>query len=117
MSRTHRRGQRSRNLHQYLNNGVIWSDRAGFTSSRTGDFVPYWHDPAFPDRSYWEYVLSEVRDYHREKGSRGITRWIRKVDTANQTRQHKLAISQAIKTKDYDVVLVGLDQMYMMCNT
>lgn len=117
MSRTYRRGQRSRNLHQYLHHGVIWSEREGFTSSRTGEFVPYWHDQAFPGRSYEEYVRTEVCDYHREKRSRGIARWIREVDTANQTRQHKLAISQAIKSGDYDVALVGLDQMFMMCKT
>lgn len=115
MSRTHRRGQRSRNLRKYLKKGIIWPENKGFHSQKTREFVPYWYDNNFPDRTYWEYVEAEVRKHHQEKARTGTPRWIRKVDVANQTRSHKLAISQAMKSRDYDVVLVGLDQMFLMC--
>jgi hypothetical protein len=104
-------------LHHYQHLGVIWSEVEGFHLQGTGEFIPYWYEGSHPGRSYEEYVKFEVRDYHRERRQRGIPRWIRKVDTANQTRQHKLAISQAVKSRDYDVVLVGLDKMFMMCKT
>lgn len=115
MSRTHRRGQRSLNLRKYLKKGVIWSENDGFHSYKTGEFVPYWYDHNYPSRSHKDYVKAEVRDHHREKVSKGIPRWIRKVDIANQTRSHKLAISEAMKSRDYDVVLEGLDKMFLMC--
>lgn len=117
MSRTTRRGVRSRNLRKYIKNSVIWSENEGFHSQSTGEFVCYWYDHAYPNRTYSDYVRVEVRNHHREKASKGIPRWIRKVDTANQTRSHKLAINQALKSKDYDVVLVRLDKMFMMCQT
>jgi hypothetical protein len=117
MSRTTRRGRCSRNIQHYLNASVIWSKTQGFHSLYDGEFIVYWKDSREDQRSYDQYVADEIRKYHQDKRQHGIERRIRKADRDIQTRAHKRAIRNAVKTGDYDVVLAGLDQFHMLNET
>lgn len=114
MSRTNRRGQRSRNAQRYQDLGVIWPDRAGFQSRWTGEFIPYWVERDNDTFTYEQYVADEIRKYHQDKRQCGIARYARKADLAIQTRAHKRSVRLAVKTGDYDVVLAGLSKMNML---
>ena len=105
MARTQRRGKPSRSLKRYLHLGEIWGE-----NYCSGLGYPLWKDSWEDLKTYAEYVAEEIRRYHQDKRSRGLPRYVRKLDVNRQRREHEHLIHRAVRSGDFDVALTSLAQ-------
>ncbi|MNC13985.1 hypothetical protein D3C76_212410 [compost metagenome] len=111
MSRTIRRGKPSRDYVKYISIGTICHQNKMFHGSRWLSRKPpvaylYWKDDENDTTTYEQYAALRIRRYHMDFRPRSKCPgdWYRE-DTLRQKRQHKAALSKALQTGDFDVVL------------
>lgn len=109
MSRTIRRGKPTRQFHKYIGLGVISNENRRWFSywgmpEHQGHL--YWKDGANDTTTYEEYAAKEIREYHMDYRLRSkCPGMYHRVDTLRQKREHKAALSKAMRSGDFDVVL------------
>ncbi|UOL48736.1 hypothetical protein [Pseudomonas phage Astolliot] len=123
MSRTIRRGKRTRNFHKYIGIGLIWGENrrthisVSYPGGRYNDISdePLWKDREY--ESYEDYVAYEIRKYHMDRKHWSKTpSWCFRVEVQKQKRAHKAALHYALATgREDELILVrnGQDAEWM----